>query len=689
MRIKITMIVFFISTFSFMSCMKNDVSPGIEEIRSAYAELLKAKASAEITIANANAAFTNSQAAYQLALAELQQSEAALLAAQAGLSIAEADALAAQTERLRAQLLNDMAVWAIQLQQLELQLQKDLEAYATALIDAKNDMVYDYFYKYQNALASMYNIQVSIFNTQRFQLQTEIDLVNNYTGNREMYAADLAEANALLEILMTEYEAAFNLLGNVDAIKEKIADLEGQSATLMNQINLLEADKAELGLDCTAEEDALLAAELAILDSTAVLDDAILAHEEAAANFPGPDFWTDAITAVELAETNLAVAISDTIAPYEAWKDADDFINAGTDDLDGKIADAEDAIAEAELAIADLVADTLSKYNALVAADTAVVHKQNEIDAVDAEITALDVAIAAKQAEIDAEAAGDNDPDVIAALETERDGLIAQKTIKLAEKGALTTELGDLEDTADAALTLYNAAISAYNAGEPGFTAIIVAQEALITGFDADIVTRLAEIAAAEKALPDLWTELQHAKSYLRVAQEELDAALAAKEEVREAYEQYMDEIFGAYLVDLEAAVAAAQSGVDAANLAYENALLALEECQAPGVALQDQIDEAMAKYDLFNTMLGFYGNADNINSAYLAAFEDAIVQEEDNIYMYELYIGLFDGYIQTGEFNIAEIDLLIESLYTRLETYQKEAAYWKALLDEAIASAS
>ena len=37
MKIKITLIAFFATALMFTSCVKNEVSPGIEDVRSAYA----------------------------------------------------------------------------------------------------------------------------------------------------------------------------------------------------------------------------------------------------------------------------------------------------------------------------------------------------------------------------------------------------------------------------------------------------------------------------------------------------------------------------------------------------------------------------------------------------------------------------------------------------------------------------
>ena len=117
------------SSVTFTGCIDNDEPAGIEELRGAKAELIRAKVAVEA----ANAARENANAALILAQAEVQKAQAAYWNAEAAKKQAEADSMAAVSDEARAKAEYMIAYYKQQMEEAALthdsvmaKLQKDL-----------------------------------------------------------------------------------------------------------------------------------------------------------------------------------------------------------------------------------------------------------------------------------------------------------------------------------------------------------------------------------------------------------------------------------------------------------------------------------------------------------------------------------------------------------------------------------
>lgn len=554
MKIKITLIAFLASAMMFTSCMKNETSPGIEKVREAYASLLLAKAQAEVIIATADAAYTNALAAVELANAAIAQ--------------AQADGEVADTERLRAELANDMLTWAAEIAAAELLAEQALAAYELEVIAANNVLAIEYFEGYVDALGDVRDAQQAIFDLNADILELGLDIANGTTNLYDGLVADLAAANALLEVLQAEYVTAQALLGNVDAINARIAELAADTVVLGNTVLLLTAELAECAPSYATEAEAATAAATAAGNALTALNNANAAavyetaREAFETEYDLPEWWEDAQTAIDDAQT--ALDDYDTATAGSAYWGMKADIENGTDDLDQDILDLEalialeqdtidqalldSAAAELEILaqleiIAGLAADTVAAATADTLAQEAAAANEAAVTALEEANTALGVDTTNLNAETAAltalladaitdqeTAAGGTPFDAADSLDVTwlaYETIIQDYTATIAaNNAAVVTKTGEINlnlanitileaaqaglDTARAATLLaFNNAVDAYNDGDDAPLAEIIDQQAIITQTSVDIATAEGNIEGFEGEITGLEGDIE------------------------------------------------------------------------------------------------------------------------------------------------------------------------------------
>ena len=208
----VAMLVLAGATTTFTGCIDNDEPAGIEELRSAKAELLRAKA----TVEAAKVAQVQADAALAQAQAELvkAQAQAVLLKAEWEKAIAEAES-AEKIKELQAQAAKALAEAEASLAKAE------AERQSAALLEAQ-------------ALAVLKSIQAELEETQQRTLQGYVDAYNTQvTAYNEAYLAyldavkDYNDALAGLETeSSTEYFERKNLEKAVEAAKKELANAQ-------------------------------------------------------------------------------------------------------------------------------------------------------------------------------------------------------------------------------------------------------------------------------------------------------------------------------------------------------------------------------------------------------------------------------------------------------------------------------
>lgn len=732
MKIKITLIAFLASAMMFTSCMKNESSPGIESVREAYASLLLAQAQAEVILANANASFLEAQAAVQLSQAAMNDALAALNAQ--------------EVTRLQAVLAQQLITWAAQNAAAELAAQIAMDNYEAAVIAAKNGLVTTYYNQYTAALTVMRAAQTAIFTKNAAILALGLDIANGTTNAMPGFIADLAAANAAMDALVAEFEVAKTLLGNVDAIEARIAELMDAGTVLGNEVATLTAELAECAPSYATEQAAAAAtaATLATATADAAATAAAAVYATAVATFeatyPLPAWWVAATTAITVAEANLAAY--DTTTAGVNWRTVRDDVAAGTTAVDALIAAQNAIIAQANIDAAAAAAEILVQQAIIDGFATATadalaldVAAQAAIDANAAAITALGVASAALQVDIDlanAETAiitplrdqavidqtalgtGPGDPAWDAyeilivgynlTLTTNAANVIlwaGEIAVNDANVVILTAAQAGLNATKAATLAAWNAAVAAEAAGivAPGLE--IIAQQAIIdqtvidiAAADAEIivqeaakVVRIAWVAAQTLLIPDLYSTYLMTLTYLDELELALQEAIDAKEALRPQYETYMNEFFADFWAGLQAADVTAQAALVAAAAADATAQAALVAAMAPCTAIQTSITAKNAELAFGATILALYQNVATYNDGYLLAFENAIIAQQVLVDAAELAIANAEAAYAAGKVNYDNFMIEMASLEAELATAQALVATAQELLDAALAA--
>ncbi len=155
---------------------------------------------------------------------------------------------------------------------------------------------------------------------------------------------------------------------------------------------------------------------------------------------------------------------------------------------------------------------------------------------------------------------------------------------------------------------------------------------------------------------------------------------MAAKEALRPAYEAYMTAYFDAFVLELTAAVVAAQADLDAAEAAEVIAQDAYDLARAPLTALEDAQTELVAANAAIDLLIVVYEAVDDFNELnFLDAIQAMIVTADGDVDAAETAyaIGMVNYEQWTADMVILEANLVAA---------QEMVAYWKALLDAALA---
>lgn len=677
MKIKITLIAFLASALIFTSCMKNESSPGIESVREAYAELLLAKAQAEITMANANAAFRNAEAAVQMAQALINESIA--------------DGNDAATERLRAQLAQDLLEWAIELDSLQQLLDKQLDDYAREVDSLNNVLALEYLGKYNTALANLRAAQVTYLAKNKAMLDIMRDIADGTTYELDRLTAELAAAQAYLANLQAELAGIDALLSNPDALKARLAELVNDSTYYMSLKLDLTAQKAEC--DEVAGAAPVAPSTAAYLAARAAAKDTAQAKLDFFATYPPPTFWTDAQAAIDDAQDSLDQLRLDSANAYAAWKVQQDIIDEQYDDLNQDIADANAEIDRLNDSIDLYGADTLLK---LTAWDASVA--QWESDTLDqfnreADLELLSDSLAVQRARYIAQG---NTPPALWATILVNQGDSTQLEIDIAYHATNT-----IPDAVADTLTAYNAWLASkatyvakVDTPATGFADLIADEQATIVNINTVLIpARTILIANAVATVDDLWSDYLHAITWIDEQVEVLARAIAEKDALQVEYETYMDEFFwDDYMVGLETAATNAYNAYLAAKAAYDTAKAAWDILNAPCLVLAAAITDAEDELQFIDAVTNAYRNAINYNDnagdaleALIAAAELAIDNPAGGGLLQQ--IAAVEKAYADKELNLDDAQLELDGLLEQLDVLQAQVDYWKELLDSVLAT--
>ena len=679
MKIKITLIAFFASVLFLTSCMKNEVSPGIEEVRSAYAAFLNAKAQAELIKANADAELTRAQAAVQLANAELTQAQAA---DQEALTAQKLEALAQAIE------MNKVALAAAQLAQQKLD-----DAYAALLIANKNTLVGNYFTNYTNALTAVNVLQDAIYDKQKAILDLNLDLVNG--TDKALTAANAAYAAKMAEIAALEAELAVaqGILGDPAAITAKLAELVNDSVQLEVLIATLAIDKKNeepnFADEATAEGTAAGKYATALgkkLDAdTALMNAEADFLKDTVGTFPVPEFWQKALDSVANTGTRLTNGATDTLNSAAALKAATDLIALGVSDIDAMITGATDSSALYVDSVAQATADTLAKLATKVAADAAVVAAKADTAAWNALVkTYQDSNMTIKGRWIAALPAGplpDLDSAKFAAWSL--DSLLKTAELTIAE----ATTVPNAILAASNAATAFTNSLTAYDNDTTAYNPVIRALAVNAAAYAGQKTARLAAIATATAQLPDLTSDYLYHQTFMADLLQAVVDAKAYKEAVRPDYNTWKAEFYAAYVADLEADLAAKVADLAAKKTVWDDAIAALKTAKAAWTLLDDAQTKAAADLVIVKAFQGLYATVDGINTNFVAAFEAAITTAKGMLPGLQATIDLAEAAYQTGLVNNDKFNEDLADLAAKLVAAQDQVTFWKALLDEALAN--
>lgn len=237
-------------------CIKNEESDGVKALRQAQAELIKAKAANETTLAAAEAAFRNAQA-------KIEEAKALQTAAQAEYQQLQNQLRAAQNEDDIARMTVELELFQIQKQgaieaaRLEAQvllntaqinLEQSLRALEAemAVSEVTNPALDEYMTAYKTAIGKVTGLQSQIIGK-----EAEIATAVYYNSDDELMNSKLIEKashereKSLLEAWQTRYEA---IVGNTVTRQEAILDGREMESDLQANIDLLEVAIADQNL---------------------------------------------------------------------------------------------------------------------------------------------------------------------------------------------------------------------------------------------------------------------------------------------------------------------------------------------------------------------------------------------------------------------------------------------------------
>lgn len=294
------------------SCVSEDVSPEVENLRQAQVNLLNSKAELEQAQAENQRAITAKIAAetaliqVQVELQQLQvQLQQALLEAETAAAIAELEALVAEAraavERAQAQAAEARARAA----EAEVALQEALDRLAGQI----NETAQEYLDNYQSAMAEA-DLKLTQINDLEDDLLRFNAFLNN-NGDVEDFEGAAAEIEALIAELEAEKAAKEGTIARLEQLNPDAAAVEEELENAESELEVLNSDRAIAILDFNNSRERFIR-----------LDDALFDAEN----------WTTIISNIEesiesnqqnLEEVEETInSLESQIAPFQAKLDA-------------------------------------------------------------------------------------------------------------------------------------------------------------------------------------------------------------------------------------------------------------------------------------------------------------------------------------------------------------------------------
>ncbi len=397
---------------TFTSCIDNEVSPVVEAIYGAQADLIAAQAGVQ-----------NAEAAYLLAQAEAAQAQAAWNTAQA----AQVDAITAgyvennsynalvHEQQLLALVATTSASVAATENAMELAqvtFEHAMQTAIAAMEAAGAQIAVNYAYQYAGAMTAANNIWSSLLTAEATLADAQL-MVTGVAGSEVSFAyhlAGLENAVALQVANIAASEAALALLESSTPTAAKEA-LDAQKVSLQSQYDvLLRTEEAQLqaiaaiNFQDTNRDTYVSALTSALNDHNISLTTKLNRKDWIATAEDNIDLWEIALADYPAAVAALELAISDAQAVVEA---ADLALTAANEDkwaADDVLADADADLTAANSALSDLNADLALLNGTYYAAVTNLAIEQAAYDGgivgVTAVLTAANLALTAGNAAV-------------------------------------------------------------------------------------------------------------------------------------------------------------------------------------------------------------------------------------------------------------------------------------------------
>ena len=264
----------FAGTGTFTSCIDTDEPAGIEDLRGAKAELIRAKVAVEA----ANAAYVQAEAALKLAEAETEKAKARWENANAAIQEAKAEQEAAKTEEEKARVEKAIAEYNQQLQEIAVDLQKllakkekelanakfelevalkqievakalglsDLNAATIDALEGEVEKAYEkiYGYDYENGLGGLVG---KVYDAEKALYEAMLDKAAGFdeNGNQDAYIPELELNAARKEANVAAKKEALAKLNEFLEKDAETTDWRAEIAELEDSINLLEKAMSE------------------------------------------------------------------------------------------------------------------------------------------------------------------------------------------------------------------------------------------------------------------------------------------------------------------------------------------------------------------------------------------------------------------------------------------------------------
>ena len=208
----------------FTSCVDNEESPSVTQLRGAKAEQLKAaaalaqaQAAAETTLANAEAALKDAQAAYQNALAEAKKAETANQEE--------------MTKQAQERFALEIAQLEAQTEMYLLQYQASIQNYKNQLEDAEYNRFNQLYSRYLNELDELIDMQRQLVNDKNQLARLEANVISQEAWNQyyiKNQERNIAAYEAQIALLKDPAYAALD--ENEVYAKYQVADREANLA---------------------------------------------------------------------------------------------------------------------------------------------------------------------------------------------------------------------------------------------------------------------------------------------------------------------------------------------------------------------------------------------------------------------------------------------------------------------------